>query len=55
MIHPRTRKRLVRQQKLNRELAEVLMAISVTARNIARNLNLLSMQKCEKGVNPYVK
>lgn len=55
MIHPRARERLVQQQKLHRELAEVLMDISVTAKSIARNLNLLSMQKCEKGVNPYVK
>lgn len=55
MIHPRAHERLVQRQKLNRELAEVLMAISVTARSIARNLNLLSMEKCEKGVNLYVK
>lgn len=44
MIHPRARERSVRRQKLHRELAEVLMAISVMAKSIARNINLLSMQ-----------
>ena len=40
---------------LDRELAAVLMAISVTTRSIARNIHLLSMQRHVKGVNPYDK
>lgn len=56
MIHTQTPKNLAQQQKLDRELAAVLMAISVTTRSIARNIHLfLSMQRHVKGVNPYDK
>ena len=54
MIHTQTPEKLAQQQKLDRELAAVLMAISVTTR-IARNIHLLSMQRHVKGVNPYDK
>ena len=50
-----TPEKLAQQQKLDRELAAVLMAISVTTRSIARNIHLLSMQRHVKGVNPYDK
>ena len=55
MIYTRTREKLTQQQKLDRELAAVLMAISVTTRSIARNIYLLSMQRHVKGVNQYDK
>ena len=55
MIHTQTPEKLAQQQKLDRELAAVLMAISVTTRSIARNIHLLSMQRHVKGVNPYHK
>ena len=55
MIYTRTHEKLAQQQKLNRELAAVLMAISVTTRSIARNIHLLSMQRHVKGVNQYDK
>ena len=51
MIHTQTPEKLAQQQKLDRELAAVLMAISVTTRSIARNIHLLSMQRHVKGVN----
>ena len=55
MIHTQTPENLAQQQKLDRELAAVLMTISVTIRSIARNIHLLSMQRHVKGVNPYAK
>ena len=55
MIHTHTPEKLAQRQKLDRELAAVLMAISVTTRSIARNIHLLSMQRCAKGVSPYAK
>ena len=36
MIHTQTPEKMAQQQKLNRELAAVLMAISTTTRSIAR-------------------
>ena len=53
--YTQTPEKLAQQQKLDRELAAVLMAISVTTRSIARNIHLLSMQRHVKGVNPYEK
>ena len=53
MIHTQTPEKMAQQQKLNRELAAVLMA--TTTRSIARNIHLLSMQRHVKGVNPYDK
>ena len=55
MIHAQTPGKLAQQQKLDRELAAVLMAISATTRSIARNIHLLSMQRFVKGVNSYDK
>ena len=55
MIHTKKKKKLAQRQKLDRELAAVLMAISVTTRSIARNIHLLSMQRHVKGVNPHEK
>ena len=55
MIHTQTPEKMAQQQKLNRELAAVLMAIRTTTRSIARNIHLLSMQRHVKGVNPYDK
>lgn len=55
MIHTQTPEKLAQRQKLDRELAAVLMSISVTTRSIARNIYLLSMQRHVKGVNPYDK
>ena len=55
MIHTQTPEKLAQQQKLDRELSAVLMAISATSRSIARNIHLLSMQRFVKGVNPYEK
>lgn len=55
MIHTQTPENLAQQQKLDRELAAVLMAISVTTHSIARNIHLLSMQRHVKGVNLYDK
>ena len=55
MMYTQTPEKLAQQQKLDRELAAVLMAISVTTRSIARNIHLLSMQRHVKGVNPYDK
>ena len=55
MIHTQTPEKLARQQKLDWELAAVLMVISTTTRSIARNIHLLSMQRFVKGVNPYDK
>lgn len=39
------------QQRLDQELADVLMAISVTANSIARHLQILNGQRKAKGVN----
>ena len=55
MMYTQTPEKLAQQQKLDRELAAVLMSISVTTRSIARNLYLLSMQRHVKGVNPHEK
>ena len=55
MIYTRTHEKLTQQQKLDRELAAVLMTISVTTRSIVRNIHLLSMQRHVKGANPYAK
>ena len=55
MIHTQTPEKMAQQQKLNRELAAVLLAISPTPPRIARNIHLLSMQRHVKGVNPYDK
>lgn len=55
MIHTQIPEKLAQQQKLDRELAAVLMAISATTRSIARNIHLLSMQRFVKGVNLYDK
>lgn len=55
MIHTQIPEKLAQQQKLDRELAAVLMAISATIRSIARNIHLLSMQRFVKGVNSYDK
>ena len=55
MIHTQTPEKMAQQQKLNRELAAVRMAISTTTRSFARNNHLLSMQRHVKGVNPYDK
>lgn len=53
MIHTQTPEKLAQQQKLNRELAAVLMAISVTTNSIARHLQILNGQRKAKGVNQY--
>ena len=55
MMYTQTPEKLAQQQKLDRELAAVLMAISVTTRSIARNIYLLSMQRHVKGVNSHEK
>ena len=55
MIHTQTPEKLAQQQKMNRELAAVLMAHSPTPHSIDRDLHLLSMQRHVKGVNPYDK
>lgn len=55
MIHTQTPEKLAQRQKLDRKLAAVLLAISATTRSIARNIHLLSMQRCAKGVNSYDK
>lgn len=55
MMYTQTPEKLAQQQKLDQELAAVLMTISATTRSIARNIHLLSMQRCAKGVNPYDK
>ena len=55
MIRTQTPEKMAQQQKLNRELAAVLLGISTTPRSIARNIHLLSMQRHVKGVNPYDK
>ena len=39
------------QQRLDQELADVLMAISVTTNSIARHLQILNGQREAKGVN----
>ena len=39
------------QQRLDQELADVLMAISVTTNSIARHLQILNGQRKSKGVN----
>jgi hypothetical protein len=39
------------QQRLDQELADVLMAISVTTSSIARHLQILNGQQKAKGVN----
>lgn len=41
------------QQRLDQELADVLMAISVTTNSIARHLQILNGQRKAKGVNQY--
>ena len=41
MIHTQTPEKLAQQQKLDRELAAGLMAISATPRRVARNIHLL--------------
>lgn len=43
------------QQRLDQELADVLMAISVTTNSIARHLQILNGQRKAKGVNQYDK
>ena len=43
------------QQRLDRELADVLMAISATTHSIARHLQILNGQRNGKGVNQYDK
>ena len=55
MIHTQIPEKLAQRQKLDRELAAVQMANSLTTRSIARNNHLLSMQRHVKGVNPYDK
>ena len=55
MIHTQPPEKQAQRHKLDRELAAVLMTISVTTRSIARNIHLLSMQRHVKGVNPYDK
>lgn len=55
MMYTQTPEKLAQQQKLDRELAAVLMTISVTTRSIVRNIHLLSMQRHVKGANPYAK
>ena len=55
MMYTQTPEKLAQQQKLDRELAAVLMTISATTRSLARHIHLLSMQRCAKGVNPYDK
>ena len=39
------------QQRLDQEMADVLMAISVTTSSIARHLQILNGQREAKGVN----
>lgn len=39
------------QQRLDQELADVLVAISVTTNSIARHLQILNGQRKAKGVN----
>lgn len=43
------------QQRLDQELADVLMAISVTTNSIAKHLQILNGQRKAKGVNQYDK
>lgn len=43
------------QQRLDQELADVLMAISATTDSIARHLQILNGQRKAKGVNQYDK
>lgn len=43
------------QQRLDQELADVLMVISATTHSIARHLQILSGQQKAKGVNQYDK
>ena len=43
------------QQRLDRELADVLIAISATTHSIARHLQILNGQRNRKGVNQYDK
>lgn len=54
MTHIRTRDTL-EQQRLNQELADVLMAISAMTRSIAKNLYLLNVKRKSKGANLYAK
>lgn len=39
------------QQRLDQELADVLMAISVTTNSITRHLHILNAERKAKGVN----
>lgn len=39
------------QQRLDQELADILMAMSVTTKSIARHLQILNGQRKAKGVN----
>lgn len=49
MIHTQTPEKLAQQQKLDRELAAVLMAISVTTRsNRQEHPSLINAKTCER-------
>jgi NTP pyrophosphatase (non-canonical NTP hydrolase) len=54
MNYVRTPDNLV-QQRLDQELADVLMAISIITNSIARHLQILNGQRKAKGVNQYDK
>lgn len=43
------------QQRLDRDLADVMIAISTTTYSIARHLQILNGQRKAKGVNQYDK
>lgn len=43
------------QQRLDQELADVLVAISVTMNSIAKHLKILNGQRKAKGVDQYDK
>lgn len=51
MVYIRMHDGPAHRQKLDRELADVLMAISATTQSIARNLRILSVQMTKEGVN----
>lgn len=54
MNYVRTPDNLV-QQRLDQELADVLMTISIITNSIARHLQILNGQRKAKGVNQYDK
>lgn len=54
MNYVRTPDNLV-QQRLDQELADVLMAISIITNSIARHLQIMNGQRKAKGVNQYDK